>query len=101
MAVPASTAKALATLTLPAGTYVVTAGNEWAINSTVGTVSYLVVDGVSERIERGTMAGGGGSSMAAVLQKDKEFTVSLYGYWGSGSGSVNAQKIRLDAVRIK
>lgn len=100
--VPAKTSTRIRQLTLPAGTYVITASTGYSrdISSAMTTCTiYLEGDG-SLCAARGTMAGGGGDCVTTIQAFDEEVTLSQMAYQGS-TETVTASVTEFKAVRIK
>ena len=104
IAIPASTSKALASLTLPAGTYVVEGGSSWnADNKNMYIMTFIrnVTANRDIAMNRGVMIAGGGLTPTVVVKFDVESTITMYAYWSGGSGSVRHNSDYLRAVRVK
>lgn len=104
VAVPASTSKAVASLTLPAGTYVVEGGSSWATdNRNMFIMAFIrnVTANQDIALNRGVMIAGGGLMPTAVVKLDKESTITMYVYWSGGSGTATHNSDYLRAVKIK
>lgn len=104
IAIPVNTSKALASLTLPAGTYVVEGSSSWNVdnrNMYIMTFIRNVTANQDITINRGVMIAGGGLTPTAVVKFDVESTITMYAYWGGGSGSVRHNSDYLRAVRVK
>lgn len=92
------TSTIVSSVIVPPGTYVITANTEWLEDLNAFTVSNIGGIGFSV-IERGTMGGGGGSSLAAIEAFNKE-TVLHVGMYHSHTESVGIRVV-LRAIRIK
>lgn len=104
IAIPVNTSKALASLTLPAGTYVVEGGSSWNVDNRNMYIMTFIRNVTANRdlaMNRGVMIAGGGLMPIAVVKFDVESTITMYAYWGGGSGSVRHNSDYLRAVRVK
>lgn len=100
--VPAKTSTKIRQLTLPAGTYVITASTGYSrdISSAMTNCTiYLEGDGTL-CTARGTMAGGGGDCTTTIQTFDEEVTLSQMVYQGS-TETVTTSVTEFKAVRIK
>ena len=103
-AIPVGTSKALASLTLPAGTYVVEGSSSWNVDNRNMYIMTFIRDVTANRdiaMNRGVMIAGGGLMPTAVVKFDVESTIIMYAYWGGGSGSTRHNSDYLRAVRVK
>lgn len=103
-AIPVNTSKALASLTLPAGTYVVGGSSSWNVDNRNMYIMAFIRDDTANReiaMNRGVMIAGGGLTPIAVVKFDVESTITMYAYWGGGSGSARHNSDYLRAVRVK
>jgi hypothetical protein len=76
----------IASIPLEAGTWLVTARLEASVSSnTYSLQAYL-----NNRVYRGTMAGGGGFSVADIISSSSPFTVTLSGLALADSAFTNA-----------
>ena len=103
-AIPVNTSKALASLTLPAGTYVVEGSSSWNVDNRNMYIMTFIRDVTANReiaMNRGVMIAGGGLTPTAVVKFDVESTITMYAYWGGGSGSARHNSDYLRAVRVK
>ena len=90
-------------ITLPkAGVYVVTGSCEWGTDNANLITLLTLFDKANNRLanERNTMANGGGSSIAGILEAEAGDTVRLQISWSGGSGSVKCERIKFRAVRV-
>lgn len=104
IAIPVNTSKALASLTLPAGTYVVEGSSSWNVDNRNMYIMTFIRNVTANReiaMNRGVMIAGGGLTPTAVVKFDVESTITMYAYWGGGSGSVRHNSDYLRAVRVK
>lgn len=104
IAIPVNTSKALASLTLPAGTYVVEGGSSWNVdNRNMYIMAFIrdVTAGQEIAMNRGVMIAGGGLMPTAVVKFDVESTITMYAYWGGGSGTARHNSDYLRAVKVK
>ena len=103
-AIPVNTSKALASLTLPAGTYVVGGSSSWNVDNRNMYIMAFIRNVTANReiaMNRGVMIAGGGLTPIAVVKFDVESTITMYAYWGGGSGSARHNSDYLRAVRVK
>ena len=103
-AIPVNTSKAIASLTLPAGTYVVEGSSSWNVDNRNMYIMTFIRDVTANReiaMNRGVMIAGGGLMPTAVVKFDVESTITMYAYWGGGSGSARHNSDYLRAVRVK
>lgn len=98
-AVPPRTSTITTSLTVPAGTYVIIANNEWKISSEVFTALNLSSQDGLLAIERGDMSAGGGASVSTVASFNKETKITAYLYH-SHAEPVGSW-VKLQAIRIK
>lgn len=83
------------------GCYVVTASNEWNIDSESSfSVLYLEYNGEIVAFSRNDLRAGGGQSVTAIIQATKGSSVQAKMSWHGGSGNCTAQKITFRAVRV-
>jgi len=84
---------------VPAGTYVIVANTEWNLDLDVFAVSVIRVGGGVPAVERYTMKGGGGASLAVVsdLSTETKIAVEVYHEHTAPVGIWT----RLQAIRIK
>lgn len=104
IAIPVNTSQALASLTLPAGTYVVEGSSSWNVDSQNLYIMTFIRDVTANReiaTNRGVMIAGGGLTPTAVVKFDVESTIKMYAYWGGGSGNARHNSDYLRAVRVK
>lgn len=98
--VPNNTYTTLASLTLPAGTYILVGNHQWS-----GSVDSTYVDvigkasGASLSIGRASAAGGGGMLSAAVIDIETQTTVIYETYQGTGA-TRTANAITFKAIKI-
>lgn len=103
-AIPVNTSKAIASLTLPAGTYVVEGSSSWNVDNRNLYIMTFIRDVTADReiaMNRGVMIAGGGLTPTAVAKFDVESTITMYAYWGGGSGNARHNSGYLRAVRVK
>ena len=103
-AIPVNTSKALASLTLPAGTYVVEGSSSWNVDNRNMYIMAFIRDVTANReiaMNRGVMIAGGGIMPTAVVKFDVESTITMYAYWGGGSGTARHNSDYLRAVKVK
>lgn len=90
-------------MTIPEeGVYVVTASNTWGIDN-ANLTTYLGIihnSGNAVALSRGNMAGGGGLSAACIISAKKNDIVKAQIWWGGGSGSATADRVRFRATRV-
>lgn len=100
--VPAKTSTRIRQLTLPAGTYVITASTGYSRDvSTAMTICTIYLEGDGTLCTaRGTMAGGGGDCITTIQTFDKEVALSQIAYQGS-TETATASVTEFTAVRIK
>lgn len=104
IAIPAATSRELASLTLPAGTYVIEGGSSWAIDNRNMYIMAFIRDVTASRdiaLNRGVMIAGGGLMPTVVVKFDTNSTIKMYAYWSGGSGTATHNSDYLRAVRIK
>lgn len=103
VSVPVNTLKTVASLSLPAGTYIVVANSQWPsdLPSTV-CLSRLVSSDESAvyGTTRGFMPGGGGSQTTAIVSLTAQTTINYQVYHGH-SAALNSEAISLSAVKLK
>lgn len=102
--VPAKTTYDIATLQVPAGTYVITGNSEWGTDSTTYITAQITSSNLGMLvINRGTMNGGGGLTPVTIVSLDQEDTLTFRVYWGSGSnsGSIYHNAGEFSALRIR
>lgn len=102
--IPVNKSKALASLTLPAGTYVVEGSSSWNVdNRNMYIMAFIrdVTAGQEIAMNRGVMIAGGGLMPTAVVKFDVESTITMYAYWGGGSGTARHNSDYLRAVKVK
>ena len=98
-----ASAPTVLSITLPkAGVYVVTGSCEWGVDNADLITKLTLLDGANNSLanERNTMANGGGSSIAGIMEADAGDTVKLQISWSGGSGSIRCEKIKFRAVRV-
>lgn len=99
-----NTSKALASLTLPAGTYVVEGSSSWNVDNRNMYIMAFIRDVTADReiaLNRGVMIAGGGLMPTAVVKFDVESTITMYAYWSGGSGTARHNSDYLKAVKVK
>lgn len=104
IAIPAATSRELASLTLPAGTYVIEGSSSWATDNRNVYIMAFIRDVTANReiaLNRGVMIAGGGLMPTAVVKLDTNSTIKMYAYWSGGSGTATHSSDYLRAVRIK
>lgn len=102
--IPVNTSKALASLTLPAGTYVVEGSSSWNVDNRNMYIMAFIRDVTAGReiaMNRGVMIAGGGLMPTAVVKFDVESTITMYAYWSGGSGTARHNSDYLKAVKVK
>lgn len=102
--IPVNTSKALASLTLPAGTYVVEGSSSWNVDNRDMYIMAFIRDVTAGReiaMNRGVMIAGGGLMPTAVVKFDVESTITMYAYWSGGSGTARHNSDYLKAVKVK
>ena len=103
-AIPVSTSKAIASLTLPAGTYVVEGSSSWNVDNRNMYIMSCIRDVTSNReiaMNRSVMIAGGGLTPTTIVKFDVESTITMYVYWSGGSGDAIHDSDYLRAVRVK
>ena len=103
-AIPVNTSKVLASLTLPAGAYVIGGGSSWATDNRNMYIMVFIRNVTANRdiaLNRGVMIAGGGLMPTAVVRFDVESTIKMYAYWSGGSGTATHNPDYLRAVKIK
>lgn len=93
----------IASLTLPAGTYVIIGNHQWNVNGTgCMYISRLTKsdDSVVYCIVRSDMIGGGGAVVATIVELTETTTIK-YETYHQYTTVTNAEAIRLYAVKIK
>lgn len=100
--VPAKTSTRIRQLTLPAGTYVITASTEYSrdISSAITICSICLGGSSTLCLVRGTMAAGGGDCITTIQTFDEDVTLSQVVYQGS-TETVTASLTKFNAVKIK
>lgn len=100
VSVPNNTYTTLASLTLPAGTYVLVGNHQWggSVDSTYADV-IRKASGASLLVVRANMGGGGGALSAAVIDIDTQTTVIYETYQGTGA-TRTANAITFKAIKI-
>lgn len=97
------TMETIASLTLPAGTYVIIGNHQWNVNGTgCMYISRLTKsdDSVVYCIVRSDMIGGGGAVVATIVELTETTTIK-YETYHQYTTVTNAEAIRLYAVKIK
>lgn len=97
------TLETIASLTLPAGAYVIVGNHQWEVNGTgCMYLSRLTKsdDSVVYCIVRSDMVGGGGAVAAAIVELAETTTIK-YETYHQYTTATNAEAIRLYAVKIK
>lgn len=103
-AIPVGTSKALASLTLPAGTYVVEGSSSWSTDNRNMYIMAFIRNVTANRdiaLNRGVMIAGGGLMPTAVVKFDVKSTITMYAYWSGGSGTATHNSDYLRAVKVK
>lgn len=96
--IPNSTETTVAQMTVPAGTWVITASLQW-VNSFTQMYLAQLIGASPEVIVRNNGTNGGGTSIATIEQITSSKTIKLNIWQGSGSTqSINRYSLR--AVRI-
>lgn len=101
--VSVNTNKTLASLTLPAGTYVISYRSTWATaNANLYITAFLSIPGSPQSaLCKGNMGGGGGLNPIVISKlENEENIVSAIVSWSGGSGSATHKSGTLRAVRI-
>lgn len=93
----------IASLTLPAGVYVIVGNHQWKVNG----AGYMYIsritksdDSVVYCIVRNDMIGGGGATAAAIVELTETTTIK-YETYHQYTTATNAEAIRFYAVKIK
>ena len=97
------TLETIASLTLPAGTYIIVGNHQWEVNGTgCMYLSRLTKsdDSVVYCIVRSDMVGGGGAVAAAIVDLTETTTIK-YETYHQYTTATKAEAIRLYAVKIK
>lgn len=94
---PNVTLTTLTTLSLEQGIYIITGGFEWS-NSIIDQAIQIRLAGYLERISDG-MRGGGGVSMAVIVNLSSTTTINLQAYQGTGSNQP-AKGVWLKAYKL-
>lgn len=94
-----STRTTIATLTLPAGNYVVSGFHAWTAGFSDNTIDYISVNGSSYMYNRAKGENGGGNVVTAVMSLTAQSTITLQTYL-YGSTARTASSIKLVAIRI-
>lgn len=84
------------------GVYVVTASNTWSINNANLTTYLGIIHNSGNAISscRGNMANGGGLSAACIINAKRNDIVKAQIWWGGGSGSATANRVKFRATRV-
>lgn len=93
----------IASLTLPAGTYILVGNHQWEANGTgCMYISRLTKsdDSVVYCIVRSDMIGGGGAVVATIVELTEQTTIK-YETYHQYTAATKAEAIRLSAVKIK
>lgn len=93
----------IASLTLPAGVYIITGNHQWQANGTGCMYISRITksdDSVVYCIARSDMIGGGGATTAAIVELTETTTVK-YETYHQYSTATNAEAIRFCAVKIR
>lgn len=93
----------IASLTLPAGAYILVGNHQWEVNGTgCMYISRLTKsdDSVVYCIVRSDMIGGGGATAAAIVELIETTTIK-YETYHQYTAATKAEAIRLSAVKIK
>lgn len=98
--VPNNTYTTLASLTLPAGTYILVGNHQWgaSVNSTYADV-ISKASGASLSVVRANLGGGGGVLNVAVIDIETQTTVIYETYQGTGA-TRTANAITFKAIKI-
>lgn len=93
----------IASLTLPAGVYVITGNHQWEVNGT----GYMYVSRITKSddsavycIVRSDMIGGGGATAAAIVELTETTTIK-YETYHQYTTATNAEAIRFSAVKMR
>lgn len=97
--VPHATSTLISQMTVPAGTYLITANFQWAVSVDCLTIMALFAPDFLGQV-RGTMNAGGGDCVSGVKVLDQPTIIRLYAYQFSGS-TVRAADLKFSALRIK
>ncbi len=103
VSVATGTVKDVATLTLPAGVYIVVANSQWSGDTPTAMYMSRVVSSDGNIVygtTRGFMVGGGGAQTVAILSLAAQATIKYQVYHGH-STALTAEVISLSAVKIK
>lgn len=98
-----NTLASIATLTLPVGTYIMTANHQWSVDGGSSMCLDRLTksdDSVVYAIGRGTMVGGGGMCLSAVIDLTAQTTIKYEAYHAYSSAA-SAEAIKFYAVKIK
>lgn len=79
-AVPSKTDTTISSVTVPAGTYVIIGNMNWNKDTNVFVVASIRTNAGTLAIHRGTMTGGGGTSLAAVETFGTETEMAVHVY---------------------
>lgn len=94
-----ATRTTIATLTLPAGTYIVSGFHAWTAGFSDNTIDYISVNGSSYMYNRAKGENGGGSVVTAAMSISAQSTITLQTYL-YGSTARTASSIKLVAVKV-
>ena len=101
--VGAYASKSVASLKLPAGTYIVVANSQWATDNGSAMYMHRLVTSDENTVygtTRGFMTGGGGAQTTAIVQLTAETTV-VYQVYNGHSAAQNAEAISLKAIKLQ
>lgn len=95
--------KSVASITLPAGTYIVVANSQWAADASSAMYMHRITNSSASTVygtSRGYMVGGGGCQTTAIIVLSAQETIK-YEVYNGHSTAVNSEAISLSAVKIK
>lgn len=102
--VSAASTKSVATLTLPAGVYVVVANSQWPSDLPSAMYMHRITDSQTDptvyATTRGFMVGGGGCQTSAIITLTAITTIK-YEVYNGHSSALQSQAISFTAVKIK
>ena len=93
----------IASLTLPAGVYVIVGNHQWKVNGAGCMYISRITksdDSVVYCIVRNDMIGGGGATAATIIELTETTTIK-YETYHQYTTATNAEAIRFHAVKIK
>ena len=98
--VPSNSYADVLSVTVPPGTYVITANVEWGISTGATTIISLYADSTCLALCRGNMSAGGGDACSAIITVETNTKLRVMSYQ-SHSSAASLGFISLRAIKIK